>query len=91
MHKTDLIKAIAKDTGLSQKDASAALEASIANVTKALKKGDSVTLIGFGTFKVVKTAARTGRNPQTGKAIKIPAAWYPKFRPGSDFKALLRK
>ena len=73
MHKTDLIKEIANHTGLSQKDAGGALEAFLKTVGKALKKGDNVTLIGFGTFKVVKTSARKGRNPQTGEEIDIAA------------------
>lgn len=86
MHKTDLIKAIASDTGLSQVDSSKALEVAISTITKALKKDDSVTLIGFGTFKVVKTAARTGRNPQTGAEIKIKAGKRAKFTPGKALK-----
>ena len=71
MHKTDLVKEIATQAGLSQKDASASLESFLKIVTKALKKGDNVTLIGFGSFKTVKRAARKGRNPQTGKEITI--------------------
>ena len=86
MHKTDLIKEIANQTGLSQKDASAAVEALLKATTKALKKGDTVTLIGFGTFKVVKTAARKGRNPQTGKEIQIKASKRVKFSAGKALK-----
>jgi len=86
MHKTDLIKEIANHTGLSQKDSGAALEAFLKTVIKALKKGDTVTLIGFGTFKVVKTAARKGRNPQTGKEITIKASKRPKFSAGKALK-----
>ncbi len=86
MHKTDLIKSIATKTGLSQKDAGAALEAFLEASTKALKKGDTVTLIGFGTFKVVKTAARKGRNPQTGKEIQIKASKRVKFAAGKALK-----
>jgi DNA-binding protein HU-beta len=86
MHKTDLIKEIANQTGLSQKDAGAALEAFLKATTKALKKADSVTLIGFGTFKVVKTAARKGRNPQTGKEIQIKASKRVKFSAGKALK-----
>ena len=86
MHKTDLIKAIAKDTGLSQVDSSKALDATISTITKTLKKGDSVTLIGFGTFKVTKTAARKGRNPQTGKEIQIKAGKRAKFTAGKALK-----
>lgn len=86
MHKTDLIKAIANETGLSQKDSGAALEAFLKASTKSLKKGDNVTLIGFGTFKVVKTSARKGRNPQTGKEITIKAGKRVKFSAGKALK-----
>jgi DNA-binding protein HU-beta len=86
MHKTDLIKEIANQTGLSQKDSGAAVEAFLKTTTKALKKGDSVTIIGFGTFKVVKTAARKGRNPQTGKEITIKAGKRTKFSAGKALK-----
>ena len=73
MNKGELIEAIASATGSTKADAGRALDATIENITKALKKGDTVTLIGFGTFKVSKRAARTGRNPQTGAELKIPA------------------
>jgi len=86
MHKTDLIKEIANLTGLSQKDAAASLEAFLKTVTKFLKKGEVVTLIGFGTFKVVKTAARKGRNPQTGKEIQIKPSKRVKFSAGKALK-----
>ena len=86
MHKTDLIKAIASETGLSQVDSSKALDAIIATITKSLKKGDSVTLIGFGTFKITKTAARKGRNPQTGEEIKIKAGKKARFVAGKALK-----
>ena len=86
MHKTDLIKEIANHAGLSQKDAAASLEAFLKATGKALKKGDTVTLIGFGTFKVVKTAARKGRNPQTGKEISIKASKRVKFTAGKALK-----
>jgi DNA-binding protein HU-beta len=86
MHKTDLIKEIANQAGLSQKDAAASLEAFLKATGKALKKGDTVTLIGFGTFKVVKTAARKGRNPQTGKEISIKASKRVKFTAGKALK-----
>jgi DNA-binding protein HU-beta len=86
MHKTDLIKEIANQTGLSQKDAGGALEAFLKATSKALKKGDAVTLIGFGTFKVVKTASRKGRNPQTGKEITIKAGKRVKFSAGKALK-----
>ena len=86
MHKTDLIKEIAKETGLSQKDAGNALDATLTTITKALKQKDSVTLIGFGTFKTVKTAARKGRNPQTGKELQIKASTRVKFSVGKALK-----
>lgn len=87
MNKGELIAAIAKDAGLTNKDAGAALDATVANITKALKKGDTVALVGFGTFSVSKRKARMGRNPQTGKAIKIKAAKVPKFKAGAKLKA----
>jgi DNA-binding protein HU-beta len=86
MHKTDLIKEIANIAGLSQKDAGNSLDAALKVITKALKKKDSVTLIGFGTFKTVKTAARKGRNPQTGKEIQIKASTRVKFSAGKALK-----
>lgn len=86
MHKTDLINEIANIAGLSKKDSATALEAALKAITKALKKKDSVTLIGFGTFKTVKTAARKGRNPQTGKEIQIKASTRVKFSVGKALK-----
>lgn len=86
MNKTELIDAIAKEANLSKADAGKALNALTSSVTAALKKGDSVTLIGFGTFKVTKRAARTGRNPQTGKEIKIAARKAPCFTAGKALK-----
>ncbi len=87
VNKGELIAAIANDAGLTNKDAGAALDATISTITKALKKGDRVTLGGFGTFSVAERKARTGRNPQTGKAIKIKAAKVPKFKAGAKLKA----
>ena len=91
MNKAELIDAIAKETGLTKKDTSAALNAFTATVSKELKKGGSVQLIGFGTFEVGKRAARTGRNPQTGEALKIKAAKTPKFKAGKSLKDLVNK
>ena len=89
MNKTELIEAMAKQTGLSKKDADAAVKAFTEVVTKELKKGEKVTLIGFGTFEVAKRAARTGKNPQTGESIKIKACKAPKFKAGKAFKDAL--
>ncbi|MRR56630.1 MAG: HU family DNA-binding protein [Deltaproteobacteria bacterium] len=87
MNKSELIEAIAKDAALSKVAAGAALDSVLANITKVVAKGDAVTLVGFGTFKSTKRAARTGRNPQTGAAIKIAATTLPKFTAGAGFKA----
>lgn len=86
MNKSELIEAIAKEASLSKKDAEAALNAYTAVVTKTLKKGDKITLVGFGSFEVRKRAARKGKNPQTGETIKIKAAKVPAFKPGKGLK-----
>ncbi|HOT61740.1 MAG TPA: HU family DNA-binding protein [Treponemataceae bacterium] len=91
MNKSELIDAIATETELTKKDAGAALAAFISIVTKELKKGGNVQLVGFGTFEVGKRAARTGRNPQTGEAIKIKAAKTPKFKAGAGLKEAVNK
>ncbi|MCK5852666.1 HU family DNA-binding protein [bacterium] len=87
MNKGQLVEAIAKGAELSKKEAQAALEATLAAVQKSLKKKDNVTLIGFGTFSVVKRKARTGINPATGEKIKIKAKNVVKFKAGSKLKA----
>ena len=87
MNKGELIAAAAKDAGLTNKDAGNALDAILKNIAKALKNGDKVTLVGFGTFEVAKRKARTGRNPQTGDKIKIKAARVPRFKAGAKLKA----
>ncbi|OIQ92196.1 DNA-binding protein HU-alpha [mine drainage metagenome] len=87
MNKSELIEIIAKETELSKAAAEKVLAAVIGAVTKAVSKGDSVTLIGFGSFKSSKRAARTGRNPQTGKELKIAATTIPRFTAGATFKA----
>ncbi len=89
MNKTELIDAIAKETKLSKKDAGAAVNAFVDVVTKELKKKGKVQLVGFGTFETSKRAARTGKNPQTGAALKIPAATVPKFKAGKALKDLV--
>ena len=89
MNKTELIEHIAKQADLSKAAASRALEATIGAVRTTLKKGGTVSLVGFGTFGVTKRAARTGRNPRTGATIKIKSAKVPKFRPGKALKDAL--
>jgi len=84
MNKADLINAIASETKMTKAAASRALDAFINSTTKALRKGERVALVGFGTFTVTKRAARTGRNPQTGTEIKIPAKKVAKFRAGTE-------
>jgi DNA-binding protein HU-beta len=86
MNKTELVEAMAKKAGLTKKDAEAALKAFTETVTGALKKGDKVQLVGFGTFEVSKRAAREGRNPQTGAVMKIKASKAPKFKAGKALK-----
>lgn len=86
MNKTELIAAIAESAELSKKDAEKAVKAFIDVVTDQLKKGDKVQLVGFGTFEVSKRAAREGRNPQTGKTMKIAACKAPKFKAGKALK-----
>ena len=87
MNKAELIDAIAGSAKLSKADAKKALEGFIEVTTKALKKGDRIGLVGFGSFSVTKRAARMGRNPQTGKEIKIKAKNVVKFKAGSELSA----
>ena len=82
MNKTELVAAIAEKTELTKKDSEKALKAFIDVVSEQLKKGEKIQLVGFGTFEVTKRAARTGKNPQTGKTIKIAACKAPKFNAG---------
>ena len=86
MNKTELIEAIATNAGLTKADAGRAIDATTAAITNALKKGDSVTLVGFGTFKVTHRAARNGRNPRTGAELKIAARKAPTFSAGKTLK-----
>jgi DNA-binding protein HU-beta len=86
MNKTELIEHIAKAADISKAAATRSLDATIGAVKVTLKKNGSVTLVGFGTFSVGKRAARVGRNPRTGEAIKIKAAKVPKFKPGKGLK-----
>jgi DNA-binding protein HU-beta len=89
MNKQELIEQIATGADISKAAAAKVVNAFTDSVTKALKKGDNVTLIGFGTFTVTKRAARTGRNPQTGKELKIAARTAPGFRAGKSLKDAL--
>ena len=84
MNKSELVEAIAKQADVTKVQAEAVLNATVASVTKALKKGDKVQLVGFGTFEVRKRAARTGRNPKTGATIKIAARKTPAFSAGKS-------
>jgi DNA-binding protein HU-beta len=86
MNKAELIEIAAKDADISKAAAGKALDATIGAIVKAVSKGDTVTLVGFGTFKSAKRAARTGKNPQTGATIKIAATTVPKFSAGAGFK-----
>ncbi|MDH5766305.1 MAG: HU family DNA-binding protein [Gammaproteobacteria bacterium] len=86
MNKSELVDAIAENSGLSKADSGKALDALITSVGNALKNNDQVTIVGFGTFLVRKRAARTGRNPQTGAEIQIAAANVPAFKPGKALK-----
>lgn len=86
MNKAELIARIAKDSDTTKVDATKVIDALVDNVTKTLKKGEKVTLVGFGTFGVSKRKARMGRNPQTRAPIKIAARRVPRFSPGKDLK-----
>lgn len=89
MNKSELIEAVAKTT-CTKVEAANAVNAVIDSISKALKKGESVTLVGFGTFSVKKRKARIGRNPQTGKEIKIAAKKVPAFKAGKELKETVR-
>ncbi len=91
MNKGELIERIAKDAKLSKTQATKALNSALNGVQATLKKGDKVTLVGFGTFSVGKRKARTGRNPQTGASLKIPARKVAKFSPGADLKKAVNR
>lgn len=90
MTKAELIDAIADGAGISKAAAAKAIDSLISGVTKTLKKGNKVTLVGFGTFSVSKRKARKGRNPRTGEEIKIPASKIPKFSAGKAFKQAIK-
>lgn len=86
MNKTDLVDHVANEAGLSKSDASNAVDAMFGGIVSSLKKGDSATFVGFGTFSVVHREAREGRNPRTGGTIQIAASNQPKFKAGKSFK-----
>lgn len=89
MNRNELVTAMAEKSGLAKKDADAALSAFMDSVKDALKAGDKIQLVGFGTFEVSKRAARTGRNPHDGSEVKIPAKCMPKFKAGKALKDAL--
>ncbi len=89
MNKSELINQIAEDAGITKTQANTALNSFVDAVAKSLKKGDKVTLVGFGTFAVSKRAARNGRNPRTGESIKIKARKVARFKPGKELCAKL--
>ena len=89
MNKNDLVASVANGTGLSKSDSSKAVDAVFESITSALKRGDEVRLVGFGTFSVSQRAASEGRNPRTGEKIKIPASKQAKFKAGKGLKETL--
>jgi DNA-binding protein HU-beta len=89
MNKNDLVESVSERTGLARSDSAQAIEAVLAAITEALRRGDAVTLSGFGTFVAKSRAARTGRNPRTGEAIAIPASRAPAFKAGKGLKDAL--
>ena len=90
MNKTEYVAAVAEASGMTKTQAALAVDACIAVVTKALKKGEAVQITGFGTFDVAKRAARKGRNPRTGKEIKIAASKAPRFKAGAVLKKAVK-
>lgn len=91
MNKADLIEKIAKDAKINKTQADAAINSALAGIRSALRKGERVTLVGFGTFSTGTRKARTGRNPRTGGAIKIKAKKVARFSPGADLKAAVNR
>ena len=90
MNKQEVVAKVAKDTGITKTAAAGAVESIIDGITRALKKGNSVSFVGFGTFKISNRKARTARNPQTGAAIKIPKRRVPRFSAGKALKQAVR-
>jgi DNA-binding protein HU-beta len=91
MNKGDLIEHIAKDAKISKTQATNALNSTLSSIERTLRRGGKVTLVGFGTFTVGKRKARTGRNPQTGASLKIPARKVARFAPGTDLKKAVNR
>ena len=91
MNKTELIAAVAERAELSKKDAEAVITATLDTITEALKEGEKVQLVGFGTFEVSERAAREGRNPRTGETMPIKACKSPKFKPGKALKDMVNE
>ena len=89
MNKADLIEAVIKQTTLTKKDATSAVNATINTIKKGAKKKDGVSIVGFGSFNMVRRKARKGRNPQTGETIQIKASKTVRFRPGKAFKDMM--
>ena len=90
MNKQDVVTKIAKDAGITKTNAAAAVDSLIDSITRSLKKGDPVSFVGFGTFKISNRKARTARNPQTGAAINIPTRRVPRFTAGKGLKQAVR-
>lgn len=90
MTKADLVARMAKGSGMTKRAAETALETALKSIRDSLRKGKRVTLVGFGTFSVARRAARNGRNPQTGRVIRIPAARVPRFKAGKDLRKAVR-
>ena len=91
MNKTELIAAVAEKTGMTKKDTEAAIKSMLDAIEDALKKGDKVQLIGFGSFEIHERAARTGKNPRTGESVTIPAVRVPVFKAGKAFREAVGK
>lgn len=91
MNKSELVAAVANEAGITQKDADKAITAFVHVIENEVANGKNVQIIGFGTFGTVSRAARSGRNPQTGESLEIPATNVPKFKPGKNFKDMVAK
>ena len=90
MNKADLVKRVARDTGLTKADVLRVLDAALSHVTRALRRGDEVKLVDFGTFLVTHRRARAAHNPHTGAPMRVPARRWPRFSPGKKLKTLVR-